>query len=60
MSLIPKFIVEEELLNGSLKQIGKEYKIVPESSIYAVYPSKKYMAAKTKALLDFLKVSMVE
>ncbi|WCE28814.1 LysR family transcriptional regulator [Vibrio sp. SCSIO 43137] len=58
VSLMPEFIVQQELKAGSLRQIGKEFKIMPESSVYAVYPSRKNMAEKTKILLEFLRNSV--
>ncbi|ELR64879.1 Transcriptional regulator, LysR family [Photobacterium marinum] len=58
VSLIPLFLVEKDISRGVLKQIGCSFKVTPNSSLYAVYPSKKYLSQKTKVFLDFLKTAI--
>lgn len=51
--LQPSFLVEDELAAGTLVELLPEYRAV-ELGIYAVYPTRKYVPAKVRALVDFL------
>lgn len=49
----PSFLVGEDLAAGRLVEILPECRC-PEVGIYAVYPSRKYLSMKVRALVDFL------
>lgn len=51
--LQPSFMVEDDLATGKLMTLMPEYRAI-ELGIYAVYPTRKYIPAKVRALLDFL------
>ncbi|MBI2316350.1 MAG: LysR family transcriptional regulator [Betaproteobacteria bacterium] len=51
--LIPTFIVGEDLKSGRLKAVLTEYQTTART-IYAVYPSRKHLSAKVRALVEFL------
>jgi DNA-binding transcriptional LysR family regulator len=51
--LQPDFIVGEDLRKGDLQEILPAYRST-EVGIYAVYPSRKNLALKTRRLIDFL------
>lgn len=51
--LQPTFIVEDDLASGSLLELMPEYKSV-EIGIFAVYPTRKHVPGKVRALIEFL------
>ena len=51
--LQPSFLVDEDLAAGTLMHLMPEYR-AGELGIYAIYPTRKHIPAKVKALLDFL------
>lgn len=53
IALQPTFLVGEDLADGSLVELMPEYRS-PELGIYAVYPTRKHVAPKVRALIDFL------
>ena len=53
VALLPTFIVGPELHAGRLKQVLPDY-CPPEISIYAVFPSRRYLSAKVRTFVDFL------
>lgn len=53
ITLLPTFIVGPELLAGRLEQVLPDYH-PPEISIYAVFPSRRYLSAKVRTFIDFL------
>lgn len=53
ITLLPTFIVGSELKTGRLQQVLPNY-CPPEISIYAVFPSRRYLSAKVRTFLDFL------
>lgn len=53
ITLLPTFIVGPELRLGRLQQVLPEY-CPPEISIYAVFPSRRYLSAKVRTFVDFL------
>lgn len=57
--LSPTFIVGHELKAGTLREILTDY-ATPPIEIYAVYPSRRYLSAKVKAFIDFLKEEIGE
>lgn len=51
--LQPTFLVKDDLLAGRLVELMPEYRSI-EIGIYAVYPTRKHVSAKVRALIDFL------
>lgn len=51
--LQPTFLVGNDLSNGSLVELMPEYRSI-ELGIYAVYPTRKHVSAKVRALIEFL------
>jgi DNA-binding transcriptional LysR family regulator len=51
--LQPTFLVGGDLRTGALVELMPEFK-AGELGIFAVYPSRKHVAAKVRALIDFL------
>ena len=51
--LQPTFMIAEDLEHGDLVEILRQYKGI-ELGLYAVYPSRKFLAAKVRALVDFI------
>jgi DNA-binding transcriptional LysR family regulator len=53
--LQPTFLVGKDLADGSLVELMPDYRSL-ELGIYAVYPTRKHVSAKVRALIDFLAV----
>ncbi len=53
ITLLPKFIVEEQLKTGQLVTLLEEYNRT-EINIYLVYASRKHMASKVRVFIDFM------
>lgn len=53
VSLIPEIYVRDELAQGRLRAVLADW-AMPETTIYAVYPSRQYLAPKLRVFLDFL------
>lgn len=51
--LQPDFVVSNDLENGALVELLPEYS-AGELGVYVVYPSRRHMAPKTRALITFL------
>lgn len=51
--LWPSFLVEEQLRKGELVEVLPAFK-ASTFGVYAVYPSKKHVSPKVRALVDFL------
>ena len=51
--LQPTFLVGRDLSDGSLVELMPEFRSI-ELGIYAVYPTRKHVSAKVRALIDFL------
>lgn len=51
--LQPSFMLGEHLRSGALVEVLPQFRSV-ELGIYAVYPSRKFLAPKVRALIDFL------
>ncbi len=57
IALIPKWAVKDELEQGTLQQVMSEHQFSPcdhFSATYAVYQSRKLVAAKIRVFLDYL------
>ncbi|QCI64813.1 LysR family transcriptional regulator [Phreatobacter stygius] len=53
LSLVPRLYIREDLEQGRLRTVLDDWSAV-ETSIYAVYPSRRHVDAKLRAFLDFL------
>ncbi|MEB2514132.1 LysR family transcriptional regulator [Pseudomonas sp. YuFO20] len=53
IALQPSFMVGEDLRSGTLVEILPEYRSI-ELGIYVVYPTRKHLASKVRALISFL------
>lgn len=51
--LQPSFLVADDLAQGRLVELMQEYRSI-ELGIYAVYPTRKHVSPKVRALIDFL------
>ncbi|HRP95914.1 MAG TPA: LysR substrate-binding domain-containing protein, partial [Rhodocyclaceae bacterium] len=51
--LQPSFLVGPDLAAGALVELMPAYRSI-ELGIYAIYPTRKHVAPKVRALLDFL------
>ncbi len=51
--LQPTFLVGKDLSDGTLVELMPEYRSI-ELGIYAVYPTRKHVSAKVRALIEFL------
>lgn len=51
--LQPSFMVSADLLGGALVELMPAYRSI-EFGIFAVYPTRRYVAPKVRALIDFL------
>jgi DNA-binding transcriptional LysR family regulator len=50
---VPMWMVGEQIASGRMRRILPEWRIPPRP-IFAVYPSRRLLAARTRAVLDFL------
>jgi DNA-binding transcriptional LysR family regulator len=50
--------VHKELLSGELVQVLTAFKPGRNQSLYAVYPSRRYLPPKTKLLVDFIEQNL--
>lgn len=53
LSLIPHAYVQDDLATGQLQAALTDWHNV-ETTLYAIYPSRQYLAPKTRVFLDFL------
>lgn len=51
--LQPSFLLGSHLTSGALVEVMPQYRSV-ELGVYAVYPSRKHLTPKVRALVDFL------
>lgn len=49
----PTFLIDEDLRDGSLVQILPKYRL-PDIDVLALYPSRRHLSAKTRAMADLL------
>ncbi|MES2784498.1 MAG: LysR family transcriptional regulator [Pseudomonadota bacterium] len=57
--LQPTFLLAQELASGQLVEVLPEYRSI-ELGIYAVYPTRKFVLPKVRALLEFLSEKLVD
>lgn len=59
ITLIPSFVVGEDIKAGRLHEVLKDYR-AQEFSIYAVYPERRHLSPKVKAFIEFMKERIAE
>ncbi len=59
VALQPDFLIWRELRSGSLVQVLPDFD-APELGIYVVFPSRKQLSVKVRALVDFLLAEFAE
>ena len=59
ITLLPRFVVEAALSAGSLRQVMAAYTPTP-SGLYAVRPSRRFVPARVRLFIDFLRESFGE
>lgn len=55
--LVPTWLVSDHLREGALVPVLGDYRVSPsdiETSVYAVYPSGRFLSPKVRAFIDFL------
>ncbi len=57
IALLPDFTLEGEIAAGTLVRLLPDFNAYPVSA-YAVYPSRRYLPEKTRALINFLVASL--
>jgi DNA-binding transcriptional LysR family regulator len=57
IQLQPTFLIEQQLASGKLVEILSQYRSI-ELGIYAVYPSRKFVLPKVRALVEFLSTKL--
>lgn len=55
--LQPSFLVGQDLAEGTLVELMPEFRSI-ELGIYAVYPTRKHVSAKVRALIEFLAANL--
>lgn len=55
--LQPSFLIGDDLRTGRLVEILPSYRL-PEPGIHAVYPSRRLVPAKVRALIDYLQMTL--
>lgn len=53
LSLLPRIYVKDDLEEGALETVLDDW-IPLQYTVYAIYPSRRYVPAKVRAFLDFL------
>lgn len=53
IGMIPRFIVDDALANGTLREILPGYKTL-EFGLFSIYPHRRYLARKVRCFIDFL------
>lgn len=59
IGLIPSFMVKAEIKAGQLLPVLPEWS-TPDGHFFAVYPSRRFLTARLRALLDHLKASFMD
>lgn len=57
IALVPRAMVREDLLNGTLVPALTAYRTEPRQ-LFAVYPSRAHLPARVRSLVDFLKANL--
>ena len=54
VTLMPTFLASDSIRSGALKMVLEDYETL-EVQVYAVYPSRSFLPAKTRVFVDYLK-----
>ena len=54
IGILPTYLVEEQLKQGQLVPLFRQYRPAPESGIYLVYYPNRTLPSRVRALIDFL------
>lgn len=57
IQLQPTFLVASELASGELVELLPQYRSI-ELGIYAVYPTRKFLLPKVRALVEYLSLKL--
>jgi len=57
IAILPAFLADDAFTSGALRQVLPDYD-VPESAIYALYPSRRFVSTKTKRFIEFLSTNL--
>ena len=53
-AIAPAFTVVDEVKQGKLVRLLSDWTILPERSVWAVYPHREHLPTRTRAFIDFL------
>ena len=59
ITLLPRFLVDDALIDGRLRQILPGYS-PPPFGLYAVRPSRQFTPARLRLLVEFLRESLAD
>lgn len=59
IQLQPTFLIESELASGQLVEVLPQYRSM-ELGIYAIYPTRKFVLPKVRALVEFLSAKLAD
>jgi DNA-binding transcriptional LysR family regulator len=54
ISFLPLYMVGDDLRQGQLVPLLRQFQVVPESAIYLVYLPNRTLSSRVRALIDFL------
>lgn len=54
IAVMPAFLLHDLRTDCDIVTILKEYRVLPERALYAVYPQRKYLSPKVRAFVDFM------
>lgn len=54
VTVLPTFVIGEDIKSGRLTHILKDYTLDPERNIYALFPHNRHMSAKVRLFIDFI------
>ncbi len=54
ITVLPTFVIGEDIKSGKLVEILKDFTMDPERNIYALFPHNRHMSAKVRLFVDFI------
>ena len=54
VTVLPTFVIGEDIKRGRLVQVLKEFTLDPDRNIYALFPHNRHMSAKVRLFVDFI------
>jgi DNA-binding transcriptional LysR family regulator len=54
VTVLPTFVIGEDIKSGKLTHIMKDFTLDPDRSIYALFPHNRHMSAKVRLFVDFI------